>query len=871
MKTKIVLTNNISESEKLKSLAGFNQSCFDVRYMSPLELAEYLLQLSGIDYQRTFIKNDLLSAMMYEIVRKQEYFSKFSYNDILGLIETIQDVRYYILDNEEENFLNRLPTDQFQKKNNAIKEVYKWMRILFEDQNLIDEVDVIRFAIDNIKPFEDIEFVKYELSHLRPLESHLLDVAAGKEVQETKICEEDKPLHIESYTKAFGQSNEIEDILAYIYKNNIHFDECVIASSSGANYSNILTNYRDLLGFPMTIGLGKPIASTNPGQLFSCLYDWENNYFHGDYLKAIIYSQSFDLEKFKKDIEFPEDLTEINKDLKRRNQITFDNFMEIVGDLKISFDEKSNNLKLTNYESLVDKYNQANYNEDDTKPRVRTIPILRNVVEKFNKGESNFLTEYSLIKDEKMDKTALKKILKLLSFEKDFGVNREDVVKQIFGQTVSRELPQPGSLYFTSISRASSCLRKYLFIVGLSSSNFPGKNVENPIMLDRDYEMFGEKEASTREIRNNKDDYFALLEEAKKYDVKVYLSWSCYNEETLKNQNSSSVVFESYQKEDKGQEKTIADFEKEFKNNKDKFRYVEYFDSELLPITPIGKAVINDEEVTFEQVQEDLTEKTVPVKKMLEDGYAFSASAVYNYAQCPYMFFLKNLLGIESEKEIDPTEVIPANDYGTIAHDLLEHLNIKKTGREDFLKRADERFEEYLIYHPTDNSALKNKAKEDFLETMSNAYDMETSFDVALAEQDIYFTDKGSGLTIHGKADKILKTKERHFIVVDYKTGRTVSHDVNKSEDMIQCTMYSYIFKEKHSKENYVIDDFEYRYIRTGDVIHALDDEHTMEEHFTNLKETLKQLKQSLETGDFPAKTSHCRDCFVKDFCRKKK
>ena len=121
MKTKIVLTNNISESEKLKSLAGFNHSCFDVRFMSPLELAEYLLQLSGIDYERTFIKNDLLSAMMYEIVRKQEYFSKFSYNDILGLIETIQDVRYYILDNEEENFLNRLPMDQFQKKNNAIK------------------------------------------------------------------------------------------------------------------------------------------------------------------------------------------------------------------------------------------------------------------------------------------------------------------------------------------------------------------------------------------------------------------------------------------------------------------------------------------------------------------------------------------------------------------------------------------------------------------------------------------------------------------------------------------------------------------------------------------------------------------------------
>ena len=868
MKTKIVLANNISESEKLKSLAGFNESCFDVRFMSPLELAEYLLQLSGIDYQRTFIKNDLLSAMMYQVVRKQSYFSKFSYNDILGLVETIQDVRYYILDNEEENFLNNLPKDQFQDKNNAIKEVYKWMRIIFEDQNLIDEVDIIRFAIDNIKPFEDIEFVKYEMSHLRPLENRLLDAAAGKEVEETKICKEDKPLKIVSYTKAFGQSNEIEDILAYIYKNNIHFDECVIASSSGANYSNILTNYRDLLGFPMTIGLGKPITSTNPGKLYSSIYDWEHNYYHKEFLKGIIFNEAFDLEKFKKDIDFPEDLTELNEGLKRKDQISFDKFIDRVGDLKLSFDEKDNNLKLANYESLVDKYTQLGYEKEDTLSRSRSLPFLRNLIEILNRGESHFVETYSLLSDIKIDTSALGKILKLLSFEKAFGVSREDIDKQIFGQTVSRELPQPGSLYFTSISRASSCLRKYLFVVGLSSNNFPGKNVENPIMLDRDYKVFGEKEASTRGIRNNKDDYFALLEEAKKYDVNVYLSWASYNEETLKSQNSSSVIFETYKLEN-GNNKTIDDFEKEFKNDKKKYRYVEYFEHDLLPIKPIGVAISDNKEIKYEPVQVNPEEKVVPVKQLLEEGHPFSASAITNYAKCPYMFFLQNVLGLSSEDDIDPTKIIPSNDYGTIAHELLEHLDKKVTSKEKFLERSSTRFDEYLVYHPTDNAALAEVAKKEFLETMATAYDMEKDFEVEMAERDFYFKHEESGITIHGLPDKVLKMKPNHYYVVDYKTGRTVHHDVDDPADMVQCTIYSYIFE--HYKKGSVVDGFEYRYIRTGDVVDSHDNEHTMKDHYDNLTAILKELKQSLETGDFKADNSRCKGCFVSEFCKNKK
>ena len=74
LKSVIVLTNSIDESEKIKSLASFNVSTFDLRYMSALELAEYLLQLSGISYKEIFIKNDELAALIYKQIKAISYW-----------------------------------------------------------------------------------------------------------------------------------------------------------------------------------------------------------------------------------------------------------------------------------------------------------------------------------------------------------------------------------------------------------------------------------------------------------------------------------------------------------------------------------------------------------------------------------------------------------------------------------------------------------------------------------------------------------------------------------------------------------------------------------------------------------------------------
>ena len=864
LKSVIVLTNAIDESEKIKSLSSFNVSTFDLRYMSALELAEYLLQLSGISYKEQFVKNDLIAAALYKKVRKIDYFNLFTYNDVLQLVSALEDLRYQIVDSEAETIFAKLPTDKFVAKNSAVKQAYELLTKYLEENNYIDEVGVIRLALSKIKPIEDIEFIRYEKSHLRPLELALLNKAAGREVKETKINEDDKPLVIKTYTKAFGQTNEIEDILNFIYKEKIPFDQCLIASAEETNYANVLSNYRDLLNAPITLGVGKLITSTGPGKLFALLDDWMSNHYRYEYLLKVINSECFDIEKFKKDLNLNGDLTVINEGLGSRYEITLDSVAEIVGRLKVGFEDSENNLKKYQaYEELIRRYYAEKYHEEESTSRYRSMGYVKKFIDIINLGMANFIESYVVIRDSKVDENALGKILRMLSFEKEYGIKHEDVRTQLFAQKIAREKPQPGSLYFTSISRAASCLRKYLFVTGLSSNNFPGSSKENPLLLDRDYEPFGVKEASNRDIKNNKENYEYLLEEAKKYGVEIHLSWASYNSESLKTQNSSSVVFETYKKEN-GENKTLADFDKEFKS--EKYRYIEYFANNLLPISSIGKALVNNKPNNCIKGEKKEAEE-VSVETLKDRP--FSASAITTFAKCQYLFYLQYVLGVNQPEDIDVFEVIPANEYGTMAHDLLEHLNKSKTSEEEFANEALKRFNEYLILNPNDNEALVEDCRNNFLKMMQNAYEMEGNEQTAFREKDIYYTDKETGLRIHGFPDKVIKNSDGTYRIVDYKTGHKVKHKVDDIPSMIQCTLYAYILeKNRHIK----VTSFEYRYLRNKVVVYSTNLGYTMDTHYANLEATLNNLKYALETGKFAdQEKSVCKDCYFKAVCSKNK
>ena len=881
MQEKVILTPSLEGTDYLKTLAAFSKDpklTFGVRIFHSIELAKYLMQLNGISCDKKFVTDVVLTAKLYNLVKNIPYFEKSSFEDVFNLLKSVNDLRRCIPFDEEKEIEDKLPKDLFKKKNEAIISFYHLMINLMNEEGIIDEIGIIRYAVENCEPINNIEFIKYEEFVYTNLDIALINKAAGEEIKPSSLVGEHKE-KIKSYTKAFGQTNEIENILAYIYKNNIKFDECLIVASDVNSYGKILSNYQATLKFPLIINSGQSIEDTSAGRLFSSLKTWIDYHNHLDYLKAVLFSQEFNLEQFKKDIDLPDNFDDVNKELNLsyHDRISFDSIIETVGHLRLGFDSfDKNDDRFNAYKNLLLERKA----ESPLDNKVRRDLIIYDYVEYiksiFDRGLLEFLSRYTLINhdNEAIELHALDKYLMVLSLAVTYNLPFEEMVKFLSHVVVGNRKPQPGSLYLTSIDNAMSFLRKHLFVVGLDSKAFPGKVAEDPNIFDRDYEPFGVHQASSKKMNENKLNYHNLIEYASSLDADIHLSYAYYNSETIKEQNASSVLFETYKKEN-GEDKTVSDFNNEFIENSGKYQKVGFFSSKLFPLSKIGEEAKNNVLVTPKVLDESKLDNESAIDLISKRG--LSATAISKYIDCPYEFFLSVVLGIEQENDTDIYEIIPANDLGTLAHELMENFSLEMS-KEEFLKLSEKKFKEYLVMHPSENPQGEDEKLNEFLFMMSNGYDMEKKENQpsVLREEDLLAIHEPTQLRIHGFPDKVVKLSDGTYRVEDYKTGNNVKHDVDKPETMIQGAHYAYLLEHgKNKLNNYgrkkiKVSEFVFHYLKSKQSVSSYDYDHNISEYMNYLDEILSQIKESLDKGEFP-QSGKCEKCFFKDICGGKK
>lgn len=877
MKQTIILSNNLDGADYLKTVAKLSNNSintFGVRVMNSLELAKYVLQLSGITIEKEFVNDNTLAAELYLEAKKIDYFKDSSYEDIYNLLKSINELRRCIPFNEQSEIESKLPLDQFKKKNEAVKEFYHLLIDMLDTAEQIDEISIIRLAIEQGKPIENIDFVMYEEFIYNNLDIALINHAAGKEIKPIRLSDVNKPLNISSYTKSFGQNNEIEAVLSYIYKNNIKFDECLIVAPNVNEYGKILSNYQASIGFPLIIGSSQSINDTSSGRLFSMFLDWADHHFHKDFLIKILNSREFNLEQFKKDIELPDSFDEKNNELGLTyyDRISFDMIIDVVGNLKIGFQGYSKDIDVfTKYEKLIHQRLFDNSNDIIVKRDLYIYEFVTKIKGVFDHSLKSLIGRYTLLDEDNIsvERNALDKIVLVLSYQQYFGVPIIDLIKFLKGVLVGNRKTKPGYLYITSINNAISSLRKHLFIVGLDSKSFPGKVKEDPIIFDRDYEKFGILNASSRDIEKNKNDYHALIDVANTFGVDIHLSYSYYNSETIKEQSASSVVFETYQKENSGRTVTVADFNNEFGSN-GKFKSVEFFDESLFPLSHLGEALKNNTIVTPIDIKESDTSNVDATTLLSSRG--LSASAINQFVECEYKFFLATLLHIQQEKDTNIYEIMPANDFGTLAHSLMEQFD-PHMSKNDFLDIANNLFDEYMILHPSEDVAGVNNMKQEFLLCASNGYDMELFHNSpsVLREEDVTCVHQPSGLKIHGFPDKVEKLNDGTYRVVDYKTGEKIKHSANDLDSVLQGAHYAYILE--HDKKlkaklgnNVKVSEFTFRYLKSKEEISSYDNNHTIKDYLDNLDNRLKAIADAIKAGKFN-KTGDCKSCYYKSVC----
>jgi len=839
MKERIVLAPGLNGRELMVNLALHGVSCFNLRVCDACELARTALMRSNVHISSDFVSKKEEVLRIEKAVEGEKYFESSSYADLQKIAEAIRLMRSLVPSNDENQCISEIMGKGiFQDKNNALVSVYRKYVQILEDENVIDCVSLIRMAIEKCDKL-DSEFIVLNEYPLNPLEKALLNKLSGGNVSQMKIAQlygkQETKIDIEEIRNCYGEANEIETILSEIYKAN-RVDQCVIAVTDKATYSQLLFDYAVLHDVPMSFGCGIPIANSNPAKLLKLYSKWSNNGVDSAVaLKEMLSSSTFDRSKLKK--AFP-----------CQENFHWNAFYEILVDLRLTPDESTNKKRLEDFKKAIEEEERA---EKDGKAlqniqqKKSYISALEVVASELALQTEEFIDKYAYIR--RGSDTNSAKLLMALDNSAAVSISRElkmtagmdslykqGVVQNILNKNVCVQKSEEGKLYVTDIDGAIPSLRNNLYVAGLSASLYPGAPKENYLLLDEDIKAFGEDAAymtSAGQVKGKVEKLYALTDLASALGTKVYLSYSGFNVSELKKNNASSLVYELYNKK-LGRSASLNELNEFTKK-------VGYFDPAISVTREIGKAYTNETPILRNSFD---CAKASNVAKLNFD-IAYSPSALKNFFNCPRSFMLSNLLGIPTLEDDSPFEVIAANEWGTLAHSLMEKLANSDMTLEKFLELSGEFFDRFIAEHPAYVIERVAPKREEFLTMMETAYKMDPHRKVVFMEEDVECTHK-SGVKIHGFPDRMEQKEDGSYLIVDFKTGRSVEHIKDDIDTCLQIVIYAYLMEQK----GFNVTGGEFRYLRKGETISCRYDDEMKQ----LLSEKLTLFKHHLETMDFP-------------------
>ena len=106
-----------------------------------------------------------------------------------------------------------------------------------------------------------------------------------------------------------------------------------------------------------------------------------------------------------------------------------------------------------------------------------------------------------------------------------------------------------------------------------------------------------------------------------------------------------------------------------------------------------------------------------------------------------------------------------------MAHSLMEELGGETLSQEEFRNLAEAAFDRFLKEHPPLIPENVPAVKDQFVEMMETAWEMDPGREVLLEEEDVCCTHE-SGVQIHGFPDRVEQLEDGSCLIVDFKTKR---------------------------------------------------------------------------------------------------
>ncbi len=864
MRERIVLAPGLNGNELTRSLALHGVNCIGLRICGAAELARLALMRSGVSIAEDFVSAREEAGIIAEAVAGEPYFGKASYSDIQEIASAVRRMRSLIASENEAQELERILSQGiFKEKNNALLQVYRKYKDILSQRNALDAVSLIRMAAGKSRVIS-AEFLTLKEYPLSPLETVLLDRISGGMASETGIHElfgvPEGYVHIDSIKNCYGAPNEVESILEEIYSGK-QLDQCTVAVTDGVTYSQLFFDYALLYDIPVTFGCGIPIINSNPARLLALYYKWiTGGFFGAAALNEMLAAKAFNRTKLFD--QFPE----------REDSFSWSTFFDVLGNLRLTNDRETNRGRIEDFRRTVNEeaalIGEESKDYKGIQRKLSAIPCLEIVAKELALPAEDFISKYAYIRKSSdtnadqlvmmLDIAASRAIYEELKVIRSSGAdqNADDIIPNVLKLNVCAQRSESGKLHVTGIEGAFASIRENLYIAGLSASNFPGSPRENYLLLDEDLKLFGpgaEKLTADGRILRKREELLTLAHLASALGSKISVSYAGLNVSELKKDNPSSLIFELF-REEHGGAATSGELEQEI-------RKVDYFEPAISVSRLVGSAYTKGQRI---RSGVPTNVQGTPVPWNLEK--AWSPTALDSFFGCPRQFMLKYILGIPEPEDYDPFEIISAMDTGTLAHSLMEALGGEALDAAAFREKSEEYFDRFLKEHPPLIAENVPAVREQFLEMMETAYEMDPHREVALEEEDIYCTHE-SGVKIHGFPDRVEKLDDGTYLVVDFKSGRSVRHMQDDIGTCLQVIVYAYLMEQK----GFHISGGEYRYIRLGETVTCRFDDDMKGQ----LSERLMLFKNCMLSGSFPAAEASedgedpCRYCKYKSICGK--
>lgn len=887
MKERIIVVPGAGGTELSGTLAGLGVNTIGTRVVSGGQLAEIALMRSGISLTDPFLTRSEDVAVIYSILREHarsedpefEYFKQSgTIEDAMALARTITILRGLCTGDETAEIAEGLAGGEFRDKNDALTAICKARAEIVKSRGKADTIDRIRAALDQAEPF-DAEFVTLKEYPLTPLTEALVQKLSAGTATEISLADlaEGKQFPVRnkgivSITKAYGAVNEVEDIIDTIYQNqDIEPDMCTIACAASSEYAQLIYDIARQHNVPVTFGTGVPITNARPAELLRLIMFWDGPGLHGaDALRAILKSASFDRKTLDETLG-----TQVYNNSKGEEKEVhcfgyLEDLAKMAGRLQLSFDSAANKKRIDAYVKL-ETVRIAEEKEKDASAKRRAVrrEIVLNwlpaFAEELSSGMVAFFDKYALTRkgpdyEKALDLAAKAAITETLETYSDYldPANMEDISKSILRRMICPQSSKGGCLHVTDIKGAMMALRENLFVCGLSASNYPGRPVENHLLLDSDLERFGSGGRSYQSaeiIRQRTKDFNGLISLAEASGACIRLSYSSFNIAELKKANPSSVIF-GYR----------GDSDAE----------IGFFDSSLLKYRFVGRAYKELKPIDFKAADADDFFEDIDEKALLDRYWA--ATDIEEFLNCPRKFCFEKVLDIREEEEDDPLTLMESYATGNLAHGLMEKLAAHGRAdvtREQFLQWAADAFDNYFLERiPVSMDAMEDE-KQRFLEMMAEAFEWEQKSAgdrEVLSAEDEYRFEHPEGIRVKGYPDRVEKTADGKYIIKDFKTKRSIEHKKNDFASCIQAIVYAWLYKQGLAEKG-IHDSViaaEYIYLRQGETIPCRYDQDTEEQLaqlLGNMKDAILQHNFKRGTAKPDPRNSLCKYCDYMELC----